>query len=176
VAENSSVWRCAAARENRLQRRQEAHVEHAVGLVQHQDLDADRSTVRCSMWSSRRPGVATTMSTPRLSASICGLMPTPPKMAATRRMRSCAVVASDSCTCAPARGWAPAPARRGLPRAATGRRPAALDHRQRERRGLAGAGLGAGQQVAARQHDGDGLLLETQRRGSGMTDGTGDEP
>ena len=31
-------------------------------------------------WSSRRPGVATRMSTPRRSLSICGCMPTPPKI------------------------------------------------------------------------------------------------
>ena len=32
------------------------------------------------MWSISRPGVATRMSTPRRSASICGPMPTPPKI------------------------------------------------------------------------------------------------
>mgnify|MGYP000299375214 CR=1 FL=1 len=35
-----------------------------------------------------------------------------------------------------------------------------LQHRQREAGGLAGAGLGAGQQVAAVQHGGDGLRLD----------------
>jgi hypothetical protein len=36
----------------------------------------------------------------------------------------------------------------------------ALQHRQHEAGGLAGAGLGAGQQVAALQHGGDGLGLD----------------
>jgi hypothetical protein len=45
---------------------QEAHVEHAVGLVEHEDLDLVRgSQWRCWIRSSRRPGVATRMSTPR---------------------------------------------------------------------------------------------------------------
>ena len=39
-----------------------------------------RSSVRCWAWSSRRPGVATRMSTPRRSLSTCGDMPTPPNM------------------------------------------------------------------------------------------------
>ena len=43
----------------------EAHVEHAVGFVEHQHLDcATGRRVRCCRWSSRRPGVATRMSTP----------------------------------------------------------------------------------------------------------------
>jgi hypothetical protein len=59
----------------------EAHVEHAVGFVEHQDLDADRSRVFCWTWSSRRPGVATRMSTRlRRVGSICGLMLTPPNI------------------------------------------------------------------------------------------------
>ena len=39
-----------------------------------------RSSVPCWWWSSRRPGVATRMSTPRRSALICGCMPTPPNI------------------------------------------------------------------------------------------------
>ncbi|MBV6475514.1 MAG: hypothetical protein MOGDAGHF_01056 [Rhodocyclaceae bacterium] len=35
-------------------------------------------TLFCCTWSSRRPGVATTISTPFRSASVCGLMSTPP--------------------------------------------------------------------------------------------------
>ena len=43
----------------------EAHVEHAVGLVEDEDLDVREVDVRWPWWSSRRPGVATRMSTPR---------------------------------------------------------------------------------------------------------------
>ena len=39
-----------------------------------------RSSVRWPWWSSSRPGVATRMSTPRRSLSICGCMPTPPNI------------------------------------------------------------------------------------------------
>jgi hypothetical protein len=41
-------------------------------------LDRDRSTLPRSRWSIRRPGQATSTSTPRRSCSICGCMPTPP--------------------------------------------------------------------------------------------------
>ena len=37
-----------------------------------------------SMWSSRRPGVATSTSTPFFSSSVCGFMSMPPKTTATR--------------------------------------------------------------------------------------------
>ncbi len=40
----------------------------------------DRSSMPCCCRSSRRPGVATRMSMPRLRRSICGFMPTPPKI------------------------------------------------------------------------------------------------
>jgi hypothetical protein len=39
----------------------------------------------------------------------------------------------------------------------------ALQDRQRECRGLAGAGLRTGHQVAAREHQGNGLLLDRGR-------------
>ena len=41
----------------------------------------------------------------------------------------------------------------------------ALEDRQRERRGLAGAGLGGGEEVAALEHEGDGLRLDGRRGG-----------
>ena len=40
----------------------------------------DRSMVRWPQWSSRRPGVATRMSSGFFSALICGLMLTPPNI------------------------------------------------------------------------------------------------
>ena len=67
-------------REDLLDVANEAHVEHAVGFVEDQDLDARQIEVRWPTWSSRRPGVATRMSTRLRRALICGLMPTPPNI------------------------------------------------------------------------------------------------
>ncbi len=70
----------------------------------------ERSSVRCwPAWSSRRPGVATRMSTPRLRArSICGLMLTPPKInGATSSCRVLAVGRAPIPRPGPrVRGWA----------------------------------------------------------------------
>ena len=44
----------------------------------------DRFVVRCSTWSSNRPGVATSSSQPLRSAAICGFMSTPPNTTAQR--------------------------------------------------------------------------------------------
>ena len=44
-----------------------------------------RIAVLPSMWSSSRPGVAISTSTPLRSSSICGLMSMPPKTTAERR-------------------------------------------------------------------------------------------
>ena len=56
-------------------RHDEAHVQHLVGLVEHEDLDAGerrRRARRCGRAGG--PGVATSTSTPRASASRCGPM------------------------------------------------------------------------------------------------------
>jgi hypothetical protein len=53
----------------------EAHVQHAVGFIEYEDLQARSRWMK--PWlirSSKRPGVATTMSTPRWSASVCGFL------------------------------------------------------------------------------------------------------
>jgi hypothetical protein len=65
----------------------EAHVQHAVGLVQHEDLQVVQADVALAMRSlSRRPGVATRMSTP--AAQRIGLWVSGPRR---RRSRWCAV-------------------------------------------------------------------------------------
>ncbi len=58
----------------------EAHVEHAVGLVEDEDRDAVEADMALlhEVEQAARPGVATTMSGPRASASVCGFWPTPP--------------------------------------------------------------------------------------------------
>ncbi|MDT4860431.1 hypothetical protein FQZ97_949940 [compost metagenome] len=39
-----------------------------------------------SMWSSRRPGVATSTSTPFFSSAVCGFMSMPPNTTVLRRL------------------------------------------------------------------------------------------
>jgi hypothetical protein len=55
-------------REHRLDVLGEAHVEHLVGLVQHDHAHGASCRLPRRMWSSARPGVATTTSTPARSA------------------------------------------------------------------------------------------------------------
>ena len=43
-----------------------------------------RTQFLASMWSSSRPGVATSTSTPCFSSSVCGFMSMPPKTTAQR--------------------------------------------------------------------------------------------
>ncbi len=67
----------------------EAHVEHAVGFVEHQPLDAVEAERVDWTRSSRRPGVATRTSTPPASARTWRPIGTPPiaSVAETRRWR-----------------------------------------------------------------------------------------
>ena len=57
---------------------QEAHVGHAVGLVEHDDLDVGQRHARRSVRSISRPGVAMTTSTPLWSFLIWRSMSAPP--------------------------------------------------------------------------------------------------
>ncbi len=95
-------------RRRSLDRQDEAQVEHLVGLVEHEDLDVAQVSARCSIRSSRRPGVATSTSTPRQRLD---LRPT------ARRRRhgdgEAQVLAIGACSRRSGwrvRGWARAPA------------------------------------------------------------------
>jgi hypothetical protein len=63
------------------------HVEHPICFIEHEILDLREIAVALPIRSSRRPGVAITMSVPDFSASICGRSPTPPKIVAVRSGR-----------------------------------------------------------------------------------------
>ncbi len=65
--------------------RDEAHVEHAVGFVDHQHFDAGEQQAPRSKWSSRRPGVAISTSTPRVNLVSWSPNETPPISSATLR-------------------------------------------------------------------------------------------
>ena len=145
----------------------EAHViEHAVGFVEHQDLDLDRVGWPCSARSSRRPGVATRMSTPFCSALICGFMPAAAEDHGRLELEVLAVGLDRFSTWAASHASAPATRAHRTVLAALDRLGAvlqAVQHRQREGSGLAGAGLGAGEQIVTLEHGGNGLGLDRRR-------------
>ena len=86
VAENSSVWRSLAAGGDDLPHvADEAHVEHAVGLVEHEDRHLVELDMALVQRSSRRPGVAMRISTPAFSAFTWWCWLTPPKMTVERK-------------------------------------------------------------------------------------------
>ena len=66
----------------------EAHVEHAVGFVEHEHLDMVEMDCAALIRSSRRPGVATSTSVPAASERTWRLIGTPP-MASAARSRRC---------------------------------------------------------------------------------------
>ncbi|MNS84626.1 hypothetical protein D3C72_1184590 [compost metagenome] len=81
VAENSRFWRFGGSTASTfLMSRMKPMSSMRSASSRIRISTFDRSTVPWPMWSSKRPGVATRMSTPCLSCLICGLMPTPPKI------------------------------------------------------------------------------------------------
>ncbi len=87
VAENRSVWRLVGmyfitflmSLMNPMSSMRSASSRTRISILL-------RSQAFCWQRSSRRPGVATSMSIPALSLLICGLIPTPPKT--TRLLKS----------------------------------------------------------------------------------------
>ena len=147
-----------------LDRRQEAHVEHAVGFIQHQQFNAgqvDTATLQVVDQAAGRPPAG-----PRHGAGC-------PAGCPCRRRRRCRrwECAGTCCSRAgchapgwPVRGSGPGSAHAAC---AAGthflRGGAQVQQRQAERGGLAGTGLCAGQQVATGQRQRDRLLLDRGR-------------
>ena len=162
VAENSSDWRSFGIIRHDLPNvADEPHVEHAVGLVQHEI--STRSSRSCPCWirSSKRPGVATRMSTPRCSAATCGRLADAAEDDGVAKAQMMAIGASafadlrgefagrrqhEGTRCCAVRR------RRGLP-------ASCCRIGSSEGRGLAGAGLGNAQDILAGQQDGNRLGL-----------------
>ncbi len=159
-------------REDPLDVADEAHVEHPVGLVEDQDLDprqVERALALVVEQPARRGDqhfdAAAQLRDLRVDADT----------AVDHHRRDAQVLAVHAHTLLDLRGefargrenqradrlLAGGGARHGR---SAGRK--ALQHGQHEAGGLAGAGLGAGKQVAAREHGGDRLLLD--RRGFGV--------
>ena len=83
VAENSRFWRCfGSSGEHALDVGDEAHVEHAVGLVEHEDLDARKVDVALAVMVEQPAGRGDQDVDAALAAVlVCGPKPTPPNRA-----------------------------------------------------------------------------------------------
>ena len=89
VAENSMFWRCLGRRARcACIVGQEAAVEHAIGLVEHQDLERVERHVVLLQQVHKPARCGDEYVTPLRSASACGLMLTPPKTTAWLRPSS----------------------------------------------------------------------------------------
>ena len=123
------------------------------------------------MRSSSRPGVATTISTPLQKRADLGLLA---HAAENDGMAERDVAAVKGDALVDLRGQFPGGGEDERPRPArrAGLRPGgeALQDRQRERGRLAGAGLGAADEVAAFQQGRDRLRLDGRRLGVGLFD------
>src|SRR3989442_1678507 len=109
--------------------------------------------LRRSRWSKSRPGVATMTSGRRASPASCGPIGSPPMRVTVRRPRAAPSIAKCSAICSARAG---AGARTG--------RAEALDGRNREGGRLAGARLGAADEVLAFECDADGPRLDRRGR------------
>ena len=166
VAEKSSVSRLAGSGADRAHVADEAHVEHPVGLVEHED--GSRRSSRRTRWrirSSRRPGVAMRTSGASRRAASWGRWLTPPKMTVCRTPKVAAVGLD------PLVDLGGELAGRGQdehPHAVGAARPGGepLQQRQDERGGLPGACLRARQDVTPGEHVRDHRVLH--RRGGGV--------
>ena len=108
----------------------------------------------CRMWSSSRPGVATSSSTPARSAFSCGPIGVPP----TRRpTRSVGVVGQAQADVVDLLGQLARGRDDQRLRRAARQVQELVQDRQQEGGRLAGAGLGGGDEVAAGEDGGDGL-------------------
>ena len=125
---------------------------------------APRCATRASRWSISRPGVATRTSRPCCSARICAPCGTPPNTTATlsaKLVRNVAEALRDL-----AREFAGRAEHQHAGAALRRRTPVGRElvkDRQREGRGLAGAGLGDADQIAALHQRRDRLGLNRRR-------------
>ena len=88
VAENSSDWRCLGRRlRMRLIAGRKPMSSMRSASSSTSTCTASSLTLPRSRWSIRRPGQATSTSTPRRSWSTCGCMPTPPNSVVTLSLR-----------------------------------------------------------------------------------------
>ena len=150
----------------------EAHVEHAVGLVDHQDLDVREQDLAALEQIDEAPG----RGDHHVDAAVeLALLIGEALAADEQRLVELVVLAIDLEGVGDlggelARRLEDERARHARPRPAGGED---VDHGKGEGGGLAGAGLGAAENVAPRQHVGDGLGLDG---GGGGVTGVLDRP
>ncbi len=155
-------------RQDLAHRRQEAHVQHPVALVQHQHLDVGQvyrlllHVVDQPAWRGDDEVQATAQRLDlRLDADT-------PEDGGAARPQMAAVIAQ---ALVHLRGQLTGRGQDQRTRTALARGGTVavnhqpLQHRQHESGGLAGTGLGASEQVAAGQHQGNGLRLDRRGRG-----------
>ena len=162
VAENSRFWRSRRQdREDLADVADEAHVEHAVGLVEDEDLDprqVDRPLAEVVEQAARRGdddlGAGAQRADLRVEADAAVDRGRADRAAARRRS------GRSPRPGARARGSGSRISARMTRGPPAGVRVEALEHRQHEGGRLAGAGLGAGEEVAAGEDERDRLGLD----------------
>ena len=120
------------------------------------------SSLPRSMWSSSRPGVAMSTSTPRAILASWSPNDTPPMSRATLSLWLMPYLSKFSCTCAASSRVGSRISVRGM-RARARPLSRRRQHRQHEGGGLAGSGLGDAEDVAAGEDMRDGLRLDRRR-------------
>ena len=163
VAEKNSVWRIfGSSADDALDIGDEAHVEHAVGLVDDQDLDVGQQDLAAleQIEQAARRGDQ------HVDAAVELALLVGEAFAADQQRHGQLVVLAVELEALGdlgrqlARRLEDQRARHARPGAAGGQD---VDHRQGEARRLAGAGLGAAEHVAPGEDDRDGLLLDRCR-------------
>ena len=149
-----------------LQRRQEAHVEHAVGFVQHQGVD--RRQVRGALaevveQAARRRDQHVEAAAQRIDLRLHADAAEDGGRA-QGRVRAVVLEAVEDLRREFARRRQHQHARGATGRARRAFRKELGQDRQREAAGLAGAGLRRGHEVVAGEDERDGLLLDRRRR------------
>ncbi len=168
VAEKSSVWRrLVTSADDLADVGQEAHVEHPVGLVEDEDLDlgqVDRALADVVEQPARRGHEDLDAGLQVLGLRLDRHAAVDHRVA-QRHVPAVGAEAVEDLDGQLARRRddqrAHRMARRREARVGVGAQ--ALEHRQRESGGLAGAGLGAAHQVAALEHQRNGLVLDRGR-------------
>ncbi len=170
VAENSRFWRrFGSERDHALDVVDEPHVEHAVRLVEDEDLDAGEIDVALAVVVEQpaRGRDQDVDAAPQLRRLAVHAGTADGDGRGEIQVAAVGLDRGFDLNRQLARGGQDQGAHRAPPVASRRRRRGGepLQHRQHEAGGLAGAGLGAGEHVAAGKDEGNGLRLDRRRDG-----------